>query len=422
MALLGATLISPAARADIVVLTPSSSAVAVGGSLSFTVTVVPGTYVQSVALGYQGEAGQDQLSSPPFIFSHQFTTPRLNSSVTATVTYSNGAPADITGITINIIGLTLTGNASPTRGSMMMYTARSNPPGVPMIGCTWTYTWPGGSYQHIDLDAGDDKSIWSGIMVVDGTLTCTSTVGGVLPGATLPITITPRTWVTPVTCAQDNDATWGDPPTPQAELGLNRDRDSDVSSYIFVPRGPTNFYPAFTVAKVSLGPCKDWWYISSTTLKSQRETVINKYIKPGGPALGGLTFSQVNESCFDTSAFLQAVKNHEYRGTPDTPYSWEGHQGRIEYQVLADPLYPADPRKHIEPLTSRSQTDLKSAANLLIVLDEFAVANYALSEGEFTNFGPNWGIGYPDALGAGRNSRWLETNWSGDCNYLPDNF
>jgi hypothetical protein len=171
---------------------------------------------------------------------------------------------------------------------------------------------------------------------------------------------------------------------------------------------------------VTSGPCTGFWYVASSTLKCQRETVINRYIKPGGPVLGPTNFYGANGDCFSTSVgdFIQAVKNHEYRGTPDTPKSPRGHQGRIEQSIIDS---SNDAKLEIEALTSGSQNSLSAEVNDTISNCELQVFYYFTDEWYMQTLGPNWGGS--NGLGTGENSRTNDegSGWS-DCVNDPQLF
>jgi hypothetical protein len=396
-------------------ISPSTSTVAQGGSIVFTVSVQPGTYVQQVAVTYQGEAGQDVGTSAPFQTTHTFSTAADGLVVTATVTYSNGDPPGQATATVNVSGLTISGSVTPVRAYTITYGVQSNPPGKSLSQINWTYAWTGGS------NTSQGSASWTGKMVVGGTLTVSAVVSGVTAQASKFVAISPRSWPVPITCAQDNDPGYGDVPTVLAELGANRDRDSDVGCYLFTPRnGSSDFTPARSLSQVPSGPCAGWWYVLSSTLKCQRETVINRYIKSDGPVLGSTNFYGANANCFSTSAadFVQAVKNHEYRGTPDTPKSLGGHQGRIEKSIL-DYLY--DPKRAIEALTNRNQSSLSVSVETAILGAEAEIQYFAMDEVYMETWGPNWGSG--EGLGTGQHSCWDDQGlgWT-DCVNNPDTF
>lgn len=416
------TLLLPAGSAlgVSVSITPSTPSIPENGSVTFTILVVPNTYVKSVTVAYEGETAQDQLTTYPYEVTHQFNAAMLNLTITATVAYNNGKPPDFAITQINVLGLSLAGPASPLRGWPVAYTAQAKPVGTIISQCSWAFEAGHGTNAYMDGSGSRDKSVWSGPIIVNGTIRCIAVIAGVTIEATQSLTVNPRNWKTPITCAQDNEADWGDIPSLNTALGRHRDRDSDFPGYYFVPRNPgSDFTPARTIARVSTGPCAGWWYVSSSTLKCQRETVINKYIKENGPAVGDYTFFEANAYCFTTSpaAFLQAIKNHEYRGTPDTPLSPEGHHGRTERSIIE---FGYDPKMQIEGLSHPSRVSLEAQINAVIQAAEDNVAYYAEDEFYMGVYGPNWGFDI-DALGAGMSSIWDEYYWT-DCVTPPEQF
>jgi hypothetical protein len=395
-------------------ISPSSSTVAQGGSIAFTVTVQPSTYVQQVAVSYPGEGAQDVGGSAPFQTTHTFDTAGDGLLVTATVTYNNGDPVGQATASVNVVGLIIAGSTSPVRASQVTYSVQSNPAGKSLSQINWTYAW-GGGYNT------STSTTWGGKMVVGGTLTVSAVVGGVTAQVSRTISVVPRSWTTPITCAQDNDPDFGDVPTVFVDLGMNRDRDSDVDNYVFVPRNSgVDFTPARWLSQVPDGPCAGWWFVGSSTLKCQRETVINRYIKSDGPVLGSTNFYGANTYCFSTSPgdFVQAVKNHEYRGTPDTAQSPDGHQGRIEKSILDD---GHDAKQAIEGLLDRECLNLSSLVDATILIHEIAICSFYTDEVYMETWGPNWGSG--EGLGTGQHSCWDDqrSTWT-DCVNNPDTF
>jgi hypothetical protein len=416
-------------RASAVVsLTSNFSTVAAGGNITFTVTVTPNTYVSSVSLAFEGESGPADDTTPPYVFVHQFNTPMNSLTVTATVRYSNSDPDGHATLDVDVVGLRIAGSATPTRGWVTTYQAESNPAGRPIDRFDWTFQWSGGSnsYEDDDQDA-DDRSTWTGKVVVSGTLRCDAVVAGVSVQKSLSVVVRARTWPIPITCAQDNEPDWGEEPEENASLTAHRDRDSDLRQYIFVPQSTEgDFSNARVLSEVTAGPCYGWWYVSSSTLKCQQETVINRYLESGGPLPQGATtgFYDINDSaCFapdySTADFLQALANHEYRGTPDTFKSLEGHHGRLEKAILD---LSHDAKAIIESLVARNSEDLAASVDDAIEYHQDLVFTYKTDESYMSTYGPNWGMGV-GAIGWGWNSRWdpATASWT-DCVNGPSDF
>jgi hypothetical protein len=406
----------------------SAGTVAEGASLTLTCTVTPSTYVTQVVFSYEDGSSSDTVTSAPYQVAHAFNTPMDALTVTATVAYSNGDPNDQATTDVNVVGLSLSGSTAPRRASTVAYAARSNPVGKAISQFNWTYTAEGVTNSYTDYDTdNDDISYWSGKMVISGTLTVQATISGVACTKQVAVTVQPRTgWTLPISCAQDNNAVWGDEPTESQPLGMYRDRDSDEVGRLFVPQ-PTDgdFSSAVTLTRVSSGPCLDWWYVGASTLKCQRETVINQYIKYGGPAPQGSSdnfFDHNDTYCLygDAADFVQAVMNHEYRGTPDTARSENGHHGRTENGV-ADAEIAGDPKVAIESLAARSSANLQSLVDVTVESTETNLGSYALDE-SWSVSGPNWGAG-ANALGSGLHACWISfgLGWT-DCNSEPEDF
>lgn len=436
------------ADAATVVLSADATAVAEGGTITFTVDVTPSTYVQKVVLTYSGLAGGDEDTTAPYIIPHTFSA-CADYTVTATVSYTNGDPDDTDNMSVSVVGLSISGSTSVLRGFSGVWLAQSNPVGKTIDQFDWSYSWaslPGGeqagtnTYQDLDLNY-DEKSYWGGRMAVPGTLSCSATVLGVSVQKSLPIAINPRNWPVPIiACATDNEAGWGDVPTVEAGFegvfGQNRDRDSDDSSAVFVPRNGDSFAPARTLGLISGGPCDGWYFVQSSTLKCQRETVINRYIKSGGPLPSGASenfYDHNDNSCFvpgyyDSEDFVNAVRQHEFQGPqwPETEDPLAGHQGRITYRIqsLLPPQWDlADPKQKIEPLVARNLSALSVKVDDEIIAAEDEVIGFAGSDDYMLNVGKNWGNWPNFSLGIGQHSRWDENGaaWS-DCTNGPGSF
>lgn len=401
------------ALAAAVSIAPATTLVAQGQSAAFTVSVSPSTHVQEVRFEYEGETGMDVVMAAPFTVTHPFNQPRDGLIVTATVIYTNGDPPQQVSARVDVVGLTVLGPMNPGRGWLATYNVQSNPAGKSISQVAWTFTGPGAP------NTLQNQASWSGKMIVSGTLSVSAVVSGAAVQTNQVIAVSSRNWSTPISCAQDNDPDFGEVPVPSAELGMNRDMGSQVRHYIFGPRnGATDFAPARTLAEVTTGPCAGWWYVAGSTLRCQRETVINRYILANGPLIDSRSFYQVNSDCFSTSVdnFIQAVGNHEYRGTPDTPGSTSGHQGRLETAILEQ---WHDPRKAIEPLVNRNPADLADAVNGTILAHEASVLTFFENEVYQSILGPNWGG--VDGLGVGMNSRVENSTWS-ECVNDPGYF
>jgi len=142
------------------------------------------------------------------------------------------------------------------------------------------------------------------------------------------IAVTARTgaaWSVTPAVAADNEAGFGSPPG-FVVLGQERDRVSNVPTAIIIPNpaiAGQNYQDGYVRMQVmdANGPNHQYWYVSSTTLAIDRETVINRYIKAGGPlpAAGAPRnfFAEQNSlgaPCLSGAAVLTCVQNHENAG------------------------------------------------------------------------------------------------------------
>jgi len=193
-----------------------------------------------------------------------------------------------------------------------------------------------------DVDASNPNHTvrtWSGIIVQGGTASCEVD----LPGDPDPITCTvsneitidPRSgWSLTPTFADDNEPNWGenDYPGDGVQFGAHRDRESD-ENWIIGPRNASNeFKDAYDCNEVSSGPNKGVWYIGSSTVQIDNESVINMFIKPGAtdypdPPNEGWYEHNAAEGVDNIGGLPDGIRNHEGYGTDG---NGKGHQALIE--------------------------------------------------------------------------------------------
>jgi hypothetical protein len=125
------------------------------------------------------------------------------------------------------------------------------------------------------------------------------------------------------------------------------------------------------------GPNHGKYYIFAATVATACETVINKYIKAGGPLpdpSAPRNWYDQNTgpsglNCFGTpgspgpgSLFVERIKMHENLGFTTAPNGGgSGHQGQLKHAVE---VLGNDPRKAIEDNIADSEQTLKSATNI----------------------------------------------------------
>ena len=217
-----------------------------------------------------------------------------------------------------------------TRGQSQSITATLTPAGVTPSKVEWIFT--GGKGGTKDTT----PNLSTSVILVDGdnsySVKCRVTVGGTVCEDTANITVNPRTgasWQITPACATDNEPSWGNFPgfeDTEAYAGFCRNRTLDDGNIVTPVDG------GFTSAQVNDpdGPNDGYWYIESTTLVIDMETVINKYMKSGTtpPSPPGTNWHEYNESqSVDADGCLNGVKGHEYKGVGG---SGQGHFAFLE--------------------------------------------------------------------------------------------
>jgi hypothetical protein len=282
--------------------------------------------------------------------------------------------------------------------------------------------------RWIDSNGVPGQSRTAGPMVASGALRVHADVLGIPCTRTLNIDIRRRTgdrWSTPVHAVEDADPSWGAAPYGYGEaLGWLRDRETD-SGCLIVPQTEAGDWSAGVCpAEVRVGPCRGIWYVASESLMVDQETVINKYLKADGPAPGDAMenwYTRHNESggCLESVAadFVQAVRNHEFRGTPSVPGSLDGHFGRIEHFLLVH----VPPGRLIEDVVGLSRTGVLDAVNHRLLTLEMELSAFA-ADGPWSDVGPNWGS--DTALGSGGHTRFDDVSHSyyDGCDFGPHRF
>ena len=176
------------------------------------------------------------------------------------------------------IALTLTGPNTITRGDMATYTASITPAGL-TLGAPLTFKWTYTTTVRDDrdavsitesIDATSQKpqtTTWSGIMVSRGTLEVSTTVNGTKLAQTMGVTVNKRAWVTDVSICKDKTSLGVEAPRSHTDLG-------NVEYDIL-------FSPAHDLetAKVSSGPNKGIWYITTLKLKAPLVAKINRHFR-----------------------------------------------------------------------------------------------------------------------------------------------
>jgi hypothetical protein len=397
-----------------------------GGDITFTATTDEADPVVTVTFSYEGTAGVDEVWSPPYEITKTMDwTCAENLLVTATFEFENISDQSVD-VTVNVVDIVIIGVFEPFRGTNSQLIARTDPLGPSVSSWRWTFDTAFVSNEFTDTANDDSFTFWPGRFVLSGTAWVSATVLGVPATQTAQVTVRDRAgiaWQTPVDCVEDNEPLWGAPLFGFNEpLGQERDRDSNVT-HIIVPQSSTgDWEDAVVLSQVVSGPNAGLWYVKSEIMEIDQETVINRYMKAGGPPpeQGRLNFFDHNSAaCIANMAdFVQAVMNHEYRGTPPSPASLEGHFGRIEDELEA----AGDPASAIEPLVATSREALMSQVNEVVGFTETGLVLFATDGSWAYDDGPNWGG--EGSLGAGAHTRY--NVFAGDyfpgCTFGPAKF
>ncbi len=222
-----------------------------------------------------------------------------------------------------------------------------------LLGFLWTSNY----YDRTNGTPISDSS-WSGVIVDDTTVSCDAVINSPLQGTfsihlgDATVNVTPRNWslTPPAEPRQDNDANWPESDDlvyscaeTTARGGLLRDTASKLA-WIFTPNPPkldgaygTWFEAgAYVVARVGDGgPDDPVWWVTSSDLKIDQETVLNKYYKPSGPSPAGAPYNwyvanTTPVQCFHVDLYLQALKLHEALGAYTTANGYgSGHYAQL---------------------------------------------------------------------------------------------
>ncbi len=225
-------------------------------------------------------------------------------------------------IMVTVLKVEIVEPVTVTRGTSGSITATITPAVTPDK-VEWIFTGGIGGKKDTTPNLSTD------VVLVDGdnaySVACKVTVGSAVCQDSATITVTPRNWTITPTCATDNESGFGSFPGAVV-LGYCRNRTLDNGRIVTPTDG------GFTCAQVNdpNGPNDDYWYIESTTLEIDMETVINKYTKAGTipPTPPGTNWHEYNESKgIVADSCLIGIKGHEYKGVG---VSGQGHFAFLE--------------------------------------------------------------------------------------------
>ncbi len=409
-------------------VTSTLSGVQKGRPITFTATTTEVDPVIQVTFTYEGTSLIDVDDAPPYQVTRAMDwTTLLDLTVTATFEFQSLDPQQ--GSTdVDVVDITLSGPVQVGRGVVAGYGARTSPAGLSVSRWDWQYDTAPASMQMADTNGSDDRSSWAGRMVVSGDLSVAAEIAGIACEVNGSVTVIPRQgtgWSTPATAVEDNEPYWGAPLVTGTSpaLGELRDRASDIRCFI-VPQSFGDWSGGTTRAEVTSGPCQGLWYVASESFTVDQETVVNRFLKSGGPppdenATNFFDHNNATGGCIagNMGNFVQAVMNHEYRGTPEAGGSLEGHFGRVENHLAGH----QGPGRAVEGLVSTSQAGLVSLVNAAIADIEDDILAFT-ADGDWSDDGPNWGGA--GSLGSGTHTRYdpIAEDYDAGCPYGPDFF
>lgn len=184
-------------------------------------------------------------------------------------------------------------------------------------------------------NATHSDQTWSGTIVEPGKASCNVTFGGDTVEVSKSITVNPRDWSLTPTFSPDTDSNWGDYPYlggDDENHGVNGSAISGEGN-VLDPLDPDDGNGFVILVIHDRGPNDLVCYISSTTLVSSHESLINKFLRsgttgyPDPPNINWHEFNEASPRNVNADDYLQAVKNHEAYGTGSNR---NGHQAFLE--------------------------------------------------------------------------------------------
>lgn len=124
----------------------------------------------------------------------------------------------------------------------------------------------------------------------------------------------------------------------------------------------------YTVARVAEGPFAGIWYVDSYDIEVKRQTLINKFLLPGGPPLRAGSFYAKNmELNTDIVAYLEAIRAHEGMQSSTGVL---GHSGLTKRALEAD-----DPAPRVEVMMDGDRDALQKRVDELLQKTDVALCS-----------------------------------------------
>lgn len=209
-----------------------------------------------------------------------------------------------------------------------------------------------------------EESSWAGKIVQSGTRSVEITSGVDSIKVSKTITVTNRSgWTMSVHFNSDNDPNWGEPNFPGASVELGQCRGDETNKgFIIGPRTlEKKLDDAYGRQEVADGPNKGLWYVSSSSVAVNMESVINMWLKPGKegypPAAGSGFYEYNDEPDVDANALLTGIINHEGYGSGN---------GKAHYALIKAEIdsWDPNPAQQIEDNVADSNSTLEALCHI----------------------------------------------------------
>jgi hypothetical protein len=232
---------------------------------------------------------------------------------------------------------------------------------------TWTFSPGTGCPAGLSLDSAELTGSQQAVtFLCPVTAKLTVTDGKSTDSASVPVSVTPRSWETPFTISAEGFDTgyMATPPwfNSKYEGGASIcgpcEGTADESSNLLhpAPKGgswePAGGYAVVTVAEPG-APFDGYWYVADYKVEMNRKTVINPNILPvasGGkelPYTMGSFYQHNLDAKYDVDGYLAGIRQHE-----------KDHADRMKQALRS-----ADPAKQIEKIVEKDKDAVKKTAD-----------------------------------------------------------
>lgn len=252
------------------------------------------------------------------------------------------------------------------------------------------FSWDFNGDDYDASEADHEESSWGGTIVESGTCSVQVTMGVDIVEVSKTITVTNRSgWIMSVNFRPDNEADYGQDDFPGASAILGEYRDAETNTgHIIGPRNPDGTLDddAYDILEVSGGPNNELWYVSSSSLSVDTESVINMWLKSGKtgyPPAAGSGFYEYNDyRDIDVDGLLTGITNHEGPGSGNG----KGHHALAKAEIDSWDINPA---QAIEDNVADSESGLQTLCT--VEIGDFNGDAKDASDEENIPYGSNFG-------------------------------